>query len=407
MKKSGLKNRRDFLKTGLVGAAGMTVFACSSSKTDSEAETKSDTKKKLVHRKLGNTGIELPIVSLGTGDTSDPGLIKAALDGGVKLLATSQYYGNGSNEKMVGEVVKNSDKDSIIIVTSASPEDFNHREGVFNKGAKVEPFIEKIDKSLMQLGVECVDIFLLPFMAKKESVFYEPYLRAMEDIKKQGKARFIGIATHSHEDEAIRAAVEAKIYDVAMVAYNFRKKNRDEIGEAMAFASKQGMGIIAMKTMAGAFWDEGRTEPINSEAALKWVLQNENVHTTVPGVMTYDQLEKDLALMADLSLSDAEKADLKLSLHERPDGPFCQQCGSCVPQCTKSLDIPTLMRSHMYAYGYRNLAHAQETLSSVVSGTDPCGGCATCSVSCAMDFNVRSKIAKVARLNDVPGEFLV
>lgn len=429
MKKPGLKNRRDFLKTGLVGAAGMTVFACSSSKTDSDAETKSGAKsdaknlssaeklsaakKKFVHRKLGNTGIELPIVSIGTGDTNDPGLIRAALDGGVKLLATSQYYGNGRNEKMVGEVVrkssvvKKSGKDSVLIMTSANPEDFNHREGVFNEGARVEPFIEKIDKSLKQLGVECVDIFLLPFMAKRESVLYEPYLRAMEDIKKQGKARFIGIATHSYEDEAIRAAVETKIYDVAMVAYNFRKKNRDEIADAMAYASKQGMGIIAMKTMAGAFWDEARKEPINSEAALKWVLQNENVHTTVPGVMTYDQLEKDLAVMADLSLSDVEKADLKLSLHERPDGPFCQLCSKCIPQCTKSLDIPTIMRSHMYAYGYRNLAHAQETLSSVVSDSDPCGGCVTCSVSCAMNFDVRRKITNVARLNDVPGEFLV
>lgn len=403
MKKYQLKNRRDFLKTGIAGVAGITMFSGSPLK----AEEKPAGKKKFVYRTLGRTGIKLPVVSIGTGDTNDPGLIKAALDAGVTLLATSQYYGDGRNESMIGEVIKGRDRDSVIIMTSAMPENFNHKEGIFNEGAKVEPFIRKFDESLVRLGVDCVDIFLLPFMAKRESVFYAPYLQAMEDIKKQGKARFIGIATHSHEDEAIRAAVEAKIYDVCLVAYNFRKNNHKEIGEAMAFASKKGMGIIAMKTMAGAYWDKEEKQPVNSEAALKWVLQNENVHTAVPGVTTFDQLEKDIAIMADLSLSDKEISDLKLSLHEKPDGPFCQQCGICLPQCRQGLDIPTIMRSHMYAYGYRNLAHAHETLSYAATDTDPCSGCGTCSVSCAMNFDIRSKITKIARLNDVPREFLV
>jgi predicted aldo/keto reductase-like oxidoreductase len=397
-----MKNRREFLKTGLAGVAGAAVFSSSPLKADKKPAEK----KKFVYRKLGNTGIELPVVSIGTGDTNDPGLIKAALDSGVRLLATSQYYGNGQNEKMVGEVVKDRDRDSVIIMTSAMPEGFNHKEGIFNEGARAEQFIKKVDESLVRLGVEYVDIFLLPFMAKRESVFYAPYLQAMADIKKSGKAKSIGIATHSHEDEAIRAAVEAKIYDVCLVAYNFRKTNHKEIEEAMAQASKKGMGIIAMKTMAGAYWDKERKQPINSEAALKWVLQNENVHTSVPGVTTFEQLEQDISLMADLSLSKKEKSDLKLSLHESTDGPFCQQCGKCLPQCRRGLDIPTIMRSHMYAYGYRNLAHAQDTLSFADTGTDPCSGCSTCPVSCAMDYDIRSKISKIARLNNVPREFL-
>jgi predicted aldo/keto reductase-like oxidoreductase len=398
-----MKNRRDFLKTGLASVAGITVFSSSPLK----AEEKPAEKKKFVYRTLGNTGIKLPVVSIGTGDTNDPGLIRASLDGGVTLLATSQYYGDGRNESMIGEVIKDYDRKSVIVMTSAMPENFNHKEGVFNEGAKVEPFIKKFDESLTRLGVDYVDIFLLPFMAKRESVFYAPYLKAMEDIKKSGKARFIGIATHSHEEEAIRAAVEAKIYDVCLVAYNFRKDNRNEISEAMAYAAKKGMGIIAMKTMAGAYWDKEKKQPINSEAALKWALQNENVHSAVPGVTTFDQVKKDIALMADLSLNDKDKSDLQLSMHDSPEGPFCQQCGVCLPQCSAGLDIPTLMRSHMYAYGYRNLAHAHDTLSYAATDTDPCSGCGTCSVSCAMGFDIRTKVTKIARLNDVPREFLV
>ncbi|MBN2184678.1 MAG: aldo/keto reductase [Candidatus Krumholzibacteriota bacterium] len=401
MKRSILKNRRDFLKTSFAGVAGMTLLSCSSSGSEKDEAAKDD----LVYRKLGGTGIELPVVSIGTGDTSDPGLIRAALDAGVKLLATSQYYGEGRNESMVADVVKERGRDSALIMTSAMPEGFNHKEGIFDENARVEPFINRFEESTARLG-GYVDIFLLPFMAKRESVFYAPYLNVMENIKKQGKARFIGIATHSHEDEAIRAAVEARIYDVALVAYNFRKNNRKETSEAIAYASGKGMGIIAMKTMAGAYWDEGRKEPINSDAALKWVLQNEHVHTAVPGVMTFEELQKDIALMKDLSLNDAEKSDLRLSLNEKPDGPFCQQCGKCIPQCRKSLDIPTLMRSHMYAYGYRNLSHAHETISWALAETDPCRGCPSCSVTCAMGFDIRGKIAKIARLNNVPKEFL-
>ncbi len=362
-------------------------------------------KRKLVYRKLGRTGLKLPAVSIGTGDTSDPGLIRAALDSGVGLLATSQYYGEGRNEAMVAKVVKERGRSSAVIMTSAMPEGFNHREGVFEKNASAETFVNKFEESVKRLG-GYIDIFLLPFMAKRESVFFAPYLNAMENIKNQGKVKFIGIATHSHEAEAIRAAVEAKIYDVALVAYNFRKKNRDEISEAIEYASGKGMGIIAMKTMAGAFWDEERTEPINSTAALKWVLQNENVHTAVPGVTTFEELQKDIDLMKDLSLSDSERSDLKLTLREKSSGPFCQQCGECVPQCARSLDIPTLMRSHMYAYGYRNLRHARETLSQAIKETDPCGGCAECAVSCAMGFDVKRKISGIARLNAVPEEFL-
>lgn len=403
MKKKDSQNRRDFLKTGLAGMAGMAVM----SGTPLQAEEKSAPKNKLLYRSLGKTGLKLPIISFGTGDTSDPGLIKAALDAGVTLLATSRYYGNGQNEILVGQVIKQRKRESVVVATSAMPDNFDHKNGVFNEGAKVEPFIESFEGSLKRLGVEYIDIFLLPFMAKRESVFYEPYLRAMENIKKQGKARFIGIATHSHEDEAIRAAVETKIYDVCMVAHNFRKENHMETGEAITYAAQKGMGIIAMKTMAGAYWDKDKKEPINSTAALKWALQNENVHTAIPGMTTFEQLENNIALMSDLPLKDEEKSDLKLSLGEKPDAPFCQQCGTCLPQCQKSLDIPTLMRSHMYAFGYGNLIHARDTLASATREADPCAGCDSCPVSCRMNFDVRSKVTGIARLNRVPEEFII
>jgi predicted aldo/keto reductase-like oxidoreductase len=240
--------------------------------------------------------------------------------------------------------------------------------------------------------VDYVDIFILPFAAKRESVFFEPLLRAMEDIKKQGKAKYIGIATHSYEQEAIQAAADTGIYDIVMTAYNFRKENGEEIKKAIARAAEQGLGIIAMKTMAGAFWDKERKEPIDAKAALKWVLMDENVHTAVPGVTTYEQLDLDLSVMKDLPLREDELKQLKLGRISGPDGIYCQQCGDCVPQCDKNLDIPTAMRGYMYAFGYNNKKHAEETLRLAGISATECRDCLQCAVQCRMRFDIKNKM---------------
>ena len=113
----------------------------------------------------------------------------------------------------------------------------------------------------------------------------------MKKFKSEGKTKYIGLATHSFEPEAIRAAVDAEIYDVVTVAYNFKKTNLEEIYDALDYATSAGLGVIAMKTMAGAYWDKERTKPINAQAALKWAIQNENIHTIIPDIANFDHLD--------------------------------------------------------------------------------------------------------------------
>ncbi len=392
-------NRRSFIKSSLMAA---TVAPAVGAGLLNSSETNTDNK--IVYRTLGKTGLKVPVISMGAGDTTNPKLVEAALNEGIKLLATSQYYYNGGNETMIGGVIKGRKRDSYLIATSAMPDGMDHKTGMFAADAKADEFIKKVEGSLQRLGLDYVDILFLPFAARRESVLFEPYLRAMENFKKQGKARFIGIATHSWEHEAIRAAVDTKVYDLAMTAYNFRKANGNEIKEAVDYANKAGLGIIAMKTMAGSYWDKERTKPINASAALKWVLQNENIHTIVPGFTTFDQLNLNIQLMKDLTLSADEKNSL-VAYNNQPSDVYCQQCGQCVPQCPNSLDIPTMMRSYMYAYGYKNLHHAQQTLN--ISGSASCEACDVCNVKCSMGFDVKAKIADISRLRNIPEEFLV
>jgi uncharacterized protein len=398
-------NRRNFLKSSLIAITGAPVIASSLNPFSREKFSLQD-ENKLVYRTLGKTGIKLPVISMGTGDTDNPKLVEAALQEGIKLFATSQYYGNGNNEKMLGEVLKGRKRDSYLVMTSAMPDGFDFKSGMFSPDAKADNFVAKVDESLKRLGIEYLDIMLLPFVAKRESVFFEPYLKVMENIKKQGKAKFIGIATHQFEHEAIRAAVDTKIYDVILTAYNFRRKNAAEIKEALAYAANAGLGTIAMKTMAGAYWDKEKTKPINTRAALKWALQDENIHTTVPGFTTFDQLKQNIEIMGNMPLTEEEKQSLQLTTTYFPTGVYCSQCGECITQCPHSLDIPTMMRSYMYAYGYKNIKHAKQTLSLVNIDELPCNNCKACNVNCIIGNDVKSKIADIARLHSVPGDFI-
>jgi len=98
--------------------------------------------------------------------------------------------------------------------------------------------------------------------------------------------------------------------------------------------------------------------------------------------------------------------DLGMTSGNDAQGLYCQQCQQCIPQCPHHLDIPTIMRSYMYAYGYKNLEQAWHTLAEVDLSNNPCHLCDVCNVNCASRFDVRNKVMDIARLKDVPIDLL-
>jgi predicted aldo/keto reductase-like oxidoreductase len=401
-------NRREFLKKGVTGLAGLTVLpAVLSGEGRAKTDEQSVQKEKMVYRTLGKTGIELPVVSMGVMNADNPKLVEAALQKGIVHLDTAHGYSRGRNEEMIGGVIKDFPRDSIVIATKVVGEPEDRRTGMFTEETKPEPFVEKFETSLERLGTDYVDILYLHSVVKREAVLFEPLLSAMVKLKKEGKTRFIGVSTHGNEPEVIRAAIESKEHDVVLTAYNFRQPHVAEVEKAMAEATEAGIGIVAMKTQAGVFWDRERQHQINMKAALKWALKNENVHTTIPGFTTFDQLNEDLSVMEDLSLTPEEKENLQLGMKSDMEGLYCSQCGSCVEQCPRHLDIPTVMRSYMYAYGYKNLSAAKDAFRmSRVTGSD-CDGCEVCRIDCKMGFAVKNNIEDIARIQSVPDDFLI
>jgi aryl-alcohol dehydrogenase-like predicted oxidoreductase len=393
--------RRSFLRWSAAGLAGAAIKPALGSAQNPSPST-GPARKSPIIRTLGRTGLKLPVVSMGVMNSDNPNLIRAALDRGIVMLDTAHGYQRGKNEVIIGEVLKGRPRDSFVLATKVPAPGRDRRTGAIPPDAKPEPFLEMFDISLQRLGLDHVDILYQHNVHAREQALHEAVLTALQKIKKEGKARFIGVTTHSNEPEVIRAAAEAKIHDVVLTAYNFRQDHRDEVRRAVAEAAAAGVGIVAMKTQAGAFWDKEKQQPINMKAALKWVLNDANVTTAIPGMTAFDQLEDDLAVMTDLTLTEQELRDLRFDVQA---GLYCQSCKNCLPGCQGKLPLPEIMRSYMYAYGYRNLGLARDLLEEIGLPANPCRDCLTCSARCVKGFDLAGRVKDISRLKDVPAEF--
>jgi predicted aldo/keto reductase-like oxidoreductase len=392
--------RRDFLKSSVVGLGGFTYLTSNVGDVPSGQEGAAG---RFARRTLGKTGMQLPVITMGVMNTSNPALVRAALDAGLFFLDTAQGYQRGTNESMIGEVLKGRPRDTFALATKASlPK--HQTTGLYPEEATEEAFTKKIDTSLKNLGLDYVDIYHHHGVWTREAALHEPILTALEKAKKAGKTRFVGITTHRNEPEVIHAAVDSKVYDVVLTAYNFRQKHVEEIKKAIARAAEAGLGVVAMKTIGGNVGGAYHNQAIDARAALKWALQDSNVHTVITGFTTFDQLELDLTVLRDFSLTKLERENLRMASLQA--GLYCQGCGRCLTQCVSQLPIPDLMRASMYLYGYRNLVAAQDLLLSLTLPSDPCAGCSACPVQCLNQWNVRERIRDVVRLRDVPSEFI-
>jgi aryl-alcohol dehydrogenase-like predicted oxidoreductase len=393
--------RRNFLKSAIIGASGTIAGA---STIASPGETSNSENTKIITRKLGNTGIEVPIVSMGVMRADNPNLVRAALKTGIKFFDTAHGYQGGNNEVMLGEVFKDYPRDSFIIGTKIGPDHYNRETGTYGPELTKESIIEKFEISLERLQMDYVDILYLHGGRSEKQILNKIVTDAFTEIKKQGKARHLGVSTHSNEPEVVQIIMDSGIYEVVLTAINFKQDHIDQLKEKIALAAEKGIGIIGMKTMAGAFMDREKTMPINCKAALKWVLQDPNVHTTIPGITNIEQLAENISVMENLKLTEEEKNHLKEA--GLTAGLYCDGCMECIAKCKKKLPVNDIMRAFMYTYGYNQFDKAYTLLNEIDIPENPCDNCSECPVICRKGFNIRDKIADVVRLKTVPRDFI-
>ena len=383
----GKASRRSFLTAGLAapvaGLARRTMDATYGGSTQAPAAAP------VSYRTLGRTGLKVSAVGFGCMITSDASVIERAAEAGINYFDTARGYQGGNNERMVGAALKSRRK-QVYISTKTH-------------GASKQAALADLETSLRELGTDYVDVWYLHAIGNPSQLTDEA-LEAQQTAKQQGKARFVGLSTHSNQAEVIQAAIRTGKIDVVLAAYNFTLYKTLE--PALEAAAKAGLGVIAMKTMAGGFRKARPGTELHAKlsregamlAALKWVLRNPNVHTTVPSMTDMDQLEENLKAMVE----PFREADQQiLAEHLRHIAPlYCRGCNRCLDQCPQGLPIPDMLRCLMYAEGYGEFALGRERFLELPpqAARVHCRDCARCAVRCPNGVRVAERLARAQEL---------
>ncbi len=299
--------------------------------------------------------------------------VLAALDMGLNYLDTAPAYGNGQSELGYAEVIKRRKRDSFFLNSKVSLWDINRNKlyadifasldeteqkrlrglaleeiarrkadapdyfiNYFNGqrqeldgaalanvmakqyGHKIDRdknykqlIIDSVDKSLKALGTDHLDLLMCPHGGNTpyEILNHQEIFEAFETLKKAGKVRHLGLSSHTDPGGLLEAAVKAKVYSAAMVAFNM--VNAPYVAPAIAAAKKAGLGVISMKTARPFNFRPPRTTPEEHMAALNkaipgdlspmrkayiWNLKNPNLTAAISEMINMDLVKENVPL---------------------------------------------------------------------------------------------------------------
>ena len=379
-------SRRDFLSAGVaLPVAGLWSF----SEPTQQAASGLSQEVKLEYRTLGKTGLKVTTVGFGCMITSDPSVIERAADIGINYFDTARVYQGGNNERMVGAALKRKRKDITLSTKSVSP--------------TKEAALADLDTSLRELGTDHVDIWYLHAKSKPDDIT-DDLREAQRIAKQQGKIRFAGVSTHSGQKDLLPWLAKTGAVDVVLVAYNFSMDK--DMEAAVEAAGKAGLGVVGMKVMAGGFRKpkpgDLTQEKLKREgamlAALKWVIKNPHVHTTIPSMTDMDQLDENLRAMQ--GSFDATEEKLLAQQLDFITPLYCRMCGECKGTCAKGLPVEDIIRYASYADGYGQFALGREQFLLLPQelGSVRCGDCENCTVHCPYGVQVSARVGRAQEL---------
>ena len=386
-------SRREFLSTSLSAGLALPVLGATSAMA-LEPQSGSQSAKpaapvKLDYRTLGRTGLKVTTVGMGCMITSDPSVITRAADLGINYFDTARGYSHGNNERMVGSALGARRKQVIISTKSHAP----------NK----EELQKHLETSLRELNTDYIDIWYLHARNSPDEV-PDDQIEVQLKAKKEGKVRFIGVSTHGGQQQLLPWMVKKGVFDVVLAAYNFTMDT--SMDQAVEAAAKSGMGVVAMKVMAGGSHRLKPGDPnlkrLTQEgamlAALKWVIKKPGISTTIPSITDMDQLDENLTAMSNPLTASDEKI---LTAHLDAIRPlYCRMCGQCDGACQKGLPVADVLRFLTYADGYGQFALGREHFLelSAQHQTIRCGDCAACTVNCPHGVRVSDRMARAQEL---------
>jgi predicted aldo/keto reductase-like oxidoreductase len=345
-------------------------------------------------RPLGSTGFMASDISIGTGGItshSDPeGLLREALERGVNYIDTSPDYAGAKSETVVGNVLKDSNREELFVVTKWCDGD-----GHIAPGSPPEAYLAALDDSLSRLQTDYVDLIHVHNCWSVERLLDPNLHKAFEMAKEQGKVRFLGMSSHSPNlEEVANKAIDSGKFDVLMLAYHHGVWPEQEA--IIKRASENGIGIVAMKTLKGAkhrgMMEFQNDETSYAQAAFKWVNSNPDVSCLVISFYETQHLDEYLHASGQ-SLTDADVASLK-KYDDLIAGKHCfAHCGECLSACPESLPINDVLRHRMYFEDYGNEKEAMRLYAELKSPADKCLTCAApCTGVCPQGVEIQDRM---------------
>ena len=382
------------------GVAGAGLLAFSPGKIGGEETRTENAGRKPVVRRLGKTGIEVPIVSMGVMNADIPGLIRRSFEIGVRHFDTAAGYQNGRNEEMVGSVLSELNvRNQVVIGTKVG---FRPRAGM-ESGQVKQGFLNDFSGCLKRLKTGYVDILYIHNVKDVETLRNPGLLDGLAQAKKEGKARFVGFSTHTNMASCLDEAVRTGFFDVVLSTINYSMHDNRQLLQSMENAAAKGIGVIAMKTQCQQTWYREQEPagarglydgPILHKALLKWVLSHEFITTAIPGYVNFAQLEEDVSVAFQPQYTPDEKKFLQDRKVIAAMRSVCQQCGGCRATCPNGADVPELVRGHQYAAAYGNFDAARECLDAIPagSGLSVCRSCENCRAQCVNRVDIGRRL---------------
>lgn len=304
------------------------------------------------YRFLGNTGLRVSELCMGTmtfgegffgiGEVEQDGanaLVKRALDGGINFFDTADIYSRGQSELILGKALEQLgvNRDSVVLATKvrgAMSDAASQNTGdVNNVGLSRKHIIASCEASLRRLGTDHIDLYQIHGWDNLTPI--EETMRALEDLVRSGKVRYIGCSNLAAwqivKSNALASAAGGARFCSLQAYYSLL--GRDLELDLLPMCIEEGLGVMVWSPLAGGFItgkfrrDQDAPEgsrranfdfpPIDRERgydlveqldalakekessiprlALSWVLQQQGISTVIIGAKKMSQLEDNLA----------------------------------------------------------------------------------------------------------------